>query len=105
MSARMRWILVCVSVISACSAPSFEYSGQVPTRVDVGPRTFDVYIRDDKAQAIRTNKEWGASKDDVFRDARTAIEEASRCSVAKESISGDIALINARITCKRPSTK
>jgi hypothetical protein len=98
-------MLVCVSLFSACSAPSFEYSGQAPSRVDVGRRTFDVYVRNDKAQAIRTNKEWGASKDDVFRDARTAIEEASRCSVDKESISGDIAMINARIICKSPSTK
>jgi hypothetical protein len=105
MGIHVRCVLVCASVLSACSAPSLEYSGQSPTRVDVGHRTFDVYVRNDKAEAIRTSHEWGATKDDVFRDARTAIEEASRCSVDEKSISGDVALINARIACEGPSAK
>jgi hypothetical protein len=105
MGTHLRCVLVCASVLSACSAPSLEYSGQPPTRVDVGHRTFDVYVRNGKAEAIRTNHEWGATKDDVFRDARTAIEEASRCTVDDKSISGDVALISAKIRCEGRSAK
>jgi hypothetical protein len=73
--------------------------GTDPVRVEVNSRAFNVYLKDNAAQAVRTNREWGAHPQDVFDDAVTAIESATDCSVIYESLTGDVAVVEAKLAC------
>jgi hypothetical protein len=86
-------------VVLGCSSPGLEYAGTAPTRVDVNGRVFEVYVKGDRSQAIRVNREWGARQEDVLADARIAIERASGCAVDEDDIRGDVTLVNATLSC------
>jgi hypothetical protein len=91
--------LTALVVLAGCSSPSFEYSEVEPTRARVGERVFDVYATGSTAHAFRMNREWGAEMDSVMADAAIAIEQATKCQVDRESLSGDVAIVHAKITC------
>ena len=81
-----------------CSSPSLEYTGTAPTRIDVNGRVFEVFVKGDRSQAIRVNREFGARQEDVLADARIAIERTSVCAVDEDDIRGDVTLVNASNT-------
>jgi hypothetical protein len=88
------------SVLAACSSPSPEFFSSEPQRAAVGSRVFDVYLNGTAAQAVRINQDWGAKPEDVFSDAISAIERVSACSVKKESVTGDLGVIDAKLACQ-----
>lgn len=91
--------LLIFAILAGCSAPTTAFLGIDPVRVEVSSRTFDVYAKDNAAQAVRINREWGARSEDVFDDAKVAIESATSCSVVSDSINGDVAVVNAKLAC------
>ena len=84
---------------TACSSPSPQYFG-VDSRAQVisGVR-FDVYQRDEKAQAIRLHGRLSSGRAGIRLAAILAIEAATGCTVIRPSVEGDTEVINALLTC------
>lgn len=82
---------------SSCNAPCIAFRGSDVKRITIAQSTFDVRVKDRRAEAIRTNMEWAPRLEAVLPRAVTAIEQASGCKVAR--VHGDAALIKADLAC------
>lgn len=85
--------------LASCSSPSPEYLGSSLGLVEINGRQFNVYARDDRAQLIRMNREWGADAESVVQDAIRAAEQATGCRVKEGSAEGDVAIIEVDLIC------
>ncbi|TCO69963.1 hypothetical protein [Rhodovulum euryhalinum] len=95
-----RPVLVLLALtLAACDSPSPDFGGLPGTRVTVDGSTFAVRRKGNTAQAIRLNREWRAG---VMARGFIAIEQATGCEVRPGTLSGDPAVIYARITCAEP---
>ncbi|MGB8623859.1 MAG: hypothetical protein WCD16_13675 [Paracoccaceae bacterium] len=91
---------VCLLMILAlpvgCASPDLSMR-RVPARqVTVDGSRFSVYVKGDKAEAIRTNFEY---RDGIMARGHRAIELASGCAVVPGSYDGDPARMTAELAC------
>lgn len=96
------WKLAVFSLLHlamACSGPGVQMSGVPGRKITVQGSDFTVYIRGERAQAVRTGFEFPARISDIFPKAAIAIEQISGCSVRASGMSGDAALIRAKLDC------
>ncbi len=94
-----RYGVLVLSLQAACgnSHPAFmSVQAQV---IKVQGSTFEVRVKADEAQAIRTNFEFVPKIGDTFPKAAQAMEIASGCAVVPSSMKGDPALMVAKLNC------
>jgi|TARA_B110000211_G_C13828581_1_gene442498 hypothetical protein len=89
--------LLFASVLVGCNTPSLEFRGVAPVTIAVNGSTFDVRVKDLRAQAIRTNMQYAPRMGPIAGRAKAAIEEVSGCKVSQ--VGGDQALISAVLNC------
>ena len=89
--------LLVASALVGCNTPSLEFRGVAPVTIAVNGSTFDVRVKDLRAQAIRTNMQYAPRMGPIAGRAKAAIEEVSGCKVSQ--VGGDQALISAVLNC------
>ncbi len=88
-----------VILLAGCDSPHPAFMQVEAQRITVDGSTFSVRIREDQAEAIRTNFERLPKIGDIFPKAAKAIEIASGCKVIPNSMKGDPALMVAKLDC------
>lgn len=88
-----------ICLLTSCDSPHPAFMGVEAKVVEVQGSTFSVRVRENYAQAIRTNFEFVPKIGDTFPKAKIAIETASGCRVVPESMKGDPALMTAKLKC------
>ena len=86
-------------ILSGCISTHPAFMSVEPQTVEVQGSTFKIRIKEDTAQAIRTNFEYVPKIGEIFPKAAQAIEIASGCSVVPNSMKGDPALMTAKLKC------
>lgn len=94
----MRYLVLCLFILG-CNTPTPQFSNVPVQRLQVGKSTFDVRIKGDHAQAIRLNSEWAPNWRHTAARFYTAFRRASGCDVAPDTMTGDQALMEARLNC------
>lgn len=94
-------VLASCCLMTACDSPHpmSDFAAVKPTEIEVDGRRFSVRVAGTRATAVRWNFEWGAKAADVLPSAGLAIERVSGCRVVPGSLTGDVALIEARLDC------
>ena len=96
----MRCLLcVLLLVLSACTAPSVGAMGGSKGFAKVGEFSFDVRFRGSHAEAYRSNIVFKPKARDVFAAGATAIEKVTDCHVVRNTVRGDVVVIQADILC------
>ncbi|WP_226782085.1 YgdI/YgdR family lipoprotein [Oceaniglobus trochenteri] len=90
---------VCALALAGCDSPSIAFQGVPAQSVTVGPSTFSVRVRGDRAEAMRVSRERWPAKPDILARGEEAIRRASGCGIAKNGLSGDQAIVRARLDC------
>lgn len=90
------WIL---TLLAACTSPHPAFMGVEMQVIEVQGSTFQVRIKGEVAEAIRTNFEFVPKIGDTFPKAQQAMEIASGCKVVPNSMKGDPALMRAKLKC------
>lgn len=90
---------VLVGFVAACSSPHPHFMGVQMQVIEVRGSTFQIRIKGEFAEAIRTNFEYVPKIGDIFPKATEAMEIASGCTVVPDSINGDPALMVAKLKC------
>lgn len=93
----MRYVFVFAVLLMGCDTPSPAFKGAEVQRITVGQSTFDIRLRDNRAEAIRVNSEWAPRLAAVEPRARAAIEKVSGCEVKR--LRGDQAMMVADLKC------
>ncbi|MGC9419584.1 MAG: hypothetical protein ACP5EN_11510 [Rhodovulum sp.] len=88
--------ILLVLALTACDSPGPGFGALPGTRVTVDGSTFAVRRNGNTAQAIRLNMERRAG---VMARGFVAIEQATGCQVRPGTLSGDPAVIYAKLTC------
>lgn len=102
----MRLILAFAAAVllTACNAPSSDFRGVQPTRVTVQGSTFDVRLRNGRAEAIRVNMQYAPRFEQMQARAGAAMAMVSGCEAV--DVTGDQAQAFARLDCgKGPPPK
>ena len=94
----MRCLYLVVLLLTACNTAGPGFRGVPATRITVEGSTFDVRIKDNRAEAIRVNAQYALRVGPIGARAQIAIEGASGCAVRK--MGGDQAQIVAELSCK-----
>ncbi len=98
--ARLVWFGFVISlVLASCDSPHPAFMGVESQTIEVQGSTFQIRIRKDSAEAIRTNFERVPKIGNTFPKAARAMEIASGCKVVPASMKGDPALMTARLDC------
>lgn len=98
----MKRCLILICVLAGCNTPTAEFYGAETKTVQVDGSTYKVFVKDGRAQAIRTNSELNYRKGAEARVTR-AIEQASGCKVSGD-LTGDPVLASASLSCRgRPA--
>lgn len=84
-------------VLAACNTPSPGFRGIEAQRVTVEGSVFDVRVAGAEAEAIRVNSQYAPRMGPIGGRAAVAIEQVSGCAVS--GVSGDQAMIRARLSC------
>lgn len=84
-------------LLTACNTPSLGFYGVKPSVITVDGSTFDVRIKDLRAEAIRTNSQYAPRLGPIGERAAAAIAKVSGCKVSRYS--GDQAVIVASLNC------
>lgn len=84
-------------LMAACNTASPEFRGVPATRVVVDGSTFDVRVRDNRAEALRVNAEYAPRFGPIRERARTAMAQVSGCEVRK--VTGDQAMAFGSLKC------
>lgn len=90
-------------MLASCSSSHPAFMGVEATVVEVQGSTFQIRIKEELAEAIRTNFEYVPKIGDTFPKAKIAIEMVSGCTVVPDSMRGDPALMVARLKCNYDS--
>lgn len=93
------FLTVFLVLFSGCSTPSVRVMGGAKGTADVGPYTFVVRYKGTRAEAYRTNKMLRPKAREVFAAGAAAIEQVSGCHAVRNSVRGDVAIIEADILC------
>lgn len=93
----MRYVFVFCVFLMGCDTPSPGFIGIEAQRITVGESTFDVRVKDNRAEALRLNSEWAPRLAAVEPRARAAIEKVSGCKVVR--VRGDQAMMVADLQC------
>lgn len=88
-------ILLALALLG-CDSPGPDFGGLPGTRVTVDGSTFAVRRKGNTAQAIRLNMERRAG---VMARGFLAIELATGCEVRPGTLTGDPAVIYAKLSC------
>ena len=96
---RFSILLFVVAILTSCSSPKSTFREVDPIQVEVDGAVFYVYHSGVEVTAIRTNFEVLPDLLDTTARALVAIELATGCNVVIGSVSGDQALIEARVDC------
>lgn len=94
-----RYGYLVLALLAACNSPHPAFNAVQSKMVEVEGSTFQVRIKDELAEAIRTNFEYVPKIGDIFPKATKAIEIASGCTVVPGSMRGDPALMVAKLDC------
>jgi len=89
-----------ILVFAACNGPSLDMRGGTASQVDLDGHSFNVFIRDGRAEAVRTNFVKRRDLGQVYVSAARAMEAASDCRVIDKSMRGDPAQMWARLDCR-----
>ncbi len=89
--------LLLLTALTACNTPSPAFRGLPPTRVTVDGSTFDVRVREDRAEAIRINPEYAPRFGPIRTRAAAAMAQVSGCDV--KAVGGDQALAVGILDC------
>lgn len=92
-------ILPVAFLLVACATPSPRFLGTQPVHTTGAGHEFAVYRNGSHVQALRTDRAWGVRQRDVFLGATAAIEAATGCSLRPNSMTGDAAIVEARVDC------
>ena len=95
----MRGFVLVAKLLSACASPSPQYLTAPRQTISVQGWDMDVFRRGDRAQIIRTNTAWGASKQDMQIRGIIAVEEITGCRVDRRSPTGDAVILNVKLIC------
>ena len=95
---RLSFLLLALLVLTACNTPGPHFRGLPATTVTVEGSTFDVRVRDDKAEAIRTNMEYAPRFGPIRKRAAIAMAQVSGCRV--KEVRGDQAQALGLLDCK-----
>ncbi|APE42241.1 hypothetical protein BOO69_01540 [Sulfitobacter alexandrii] len=95
----MRYVIALFAVLAlcACNTPAPEFGGLAPTRVSVEGSTFDVRLRDGRAEAIRVNTQYAPRFGPIQARAGKAMAMVSGCRVVE--VTGDQAQAFGRLDC------
>lgn len=98
-----RLIAFTLFALTACNTPGPHFRGLPATRVTVDGSVFDVRVRGDLAEALRTNAQYAPRFGPIRARAAFAMEQVSGCTV--KEVRGDQALATGLLVCKnRPPT-
>lgn len=86
-----------LTILVACNTPSLGFRGIEPSVITVDGSTFEIRIKDRRAEAIRTNMQYAPRLGPIGTRAAAAIVKASGCKVARYA--GDQAVITASLNC------
>ncbi|MDF1726725.1 MAG: hypothetical protein P1U53_03145 [Sulfitobacter sp.] len=86
-------------LLAACNTPGPHFRGLPATTVTVQGSTFDVRVRDELAEAIRTNSEYAPRFGPIRDRARIAMAQVSGCRV--KEVRGDQAQAIGILDCKK----
>ena len=92
-------IILSVGILASCSNSHPQFLSVQKQVIEVDGSRFDVRIKSDIAEAIRTNFEYVPKVGEIFPKAAKAMEMASGCQVVPNSMKGDPALMVARLKC------
>lgn len=95
----LRYKLGVLVFLAACSSSPVGFMSVQKQVIKVEGSTFEIRIKGDKAEAIRTNFEFVPKIGDIFPKASKAMEIASGCTVVPNSMKGDPALMVAKLNC------
>lgn len=90
-------ILPLMLLLAACNTPSQAFRDAPASTVTIDGSTFDVRIKDRRAEALRINVQYAPRMGPIGGRAAMAIEQVSGCRV--HDISGDQAVVHARLDC------
>ncbi|WP_157937655.1 hypothetical protein [Oceaniglobus roseus] len=88
-----------LALLAGCDSPSVAFSGVPAQRITVGPSTFSVRVRGERAESLRVSREFRPSESAVLARAAQAIEQASGCAIARGGLEGDQAIQRAKLDC------
>ncbi len=86
-------------LLAACNTPGPHFRNVPATRITVEGSSFDVRVRDDVGEAIRTNSQYAPRFGPIASRAKVAIELASGCLALR--VRGDQAQILAELDCAK----
>ena len=93
-------IFIVLFGLMACSSPGKQFSGAEPVRVTVEESIFDIYTVGNDVKVVRLSIEALPKRAVIGARAIVAIEQATGCNFVAGSLTGDQALMQARITCR-----
>lgn len=91
------FLLCAVLWLGACNAPDPRFRGASATRITVQGSTFDVRVRDNRAEAIRVNMQYAPRFGPIQARAGAAMAAVSGCRVV--DVTGDQAQAFGRLDC------
>lgn len=83
--------------LAGCDSPSLAFASAPAARVAVEGSEFTVSWRGERAEAIRTSREFRPSRSGTEAKARRAIRIATGCRV--KVIEGDVSIQLAKLDC------
>lgn len=90
-------VLALLLLLAACNTAGPQFRGLPATTVTVDGSTFDVRVRDNRAEAIRTNVEYAPRFGPIRERAGKAMAMVSGCKVV--DVGGDQAMAVGRLNC------
>ncbi|KAJ56951.1 hypothetical protein ACMU_00225 [Actibacterium mucosum KCTC 23349] len=90
-------ILGVTLAVTACASPQLQ--GSVSRNVDVENSSFRVFFNRHKAEATRTNLEFGPNSNGIMQRGYRAIQLATGCEIVPGTFDGDPALMRAELFC------
>ena len=95
----MRYTVSLLCLLAACSSPDPGFTEAERIEVVVEGTRFHVFSQGTRVEIIRTSGEPFRALKHVPRKAEVAIARATGCVVVKGSLTGDVALMRARLDC------
>ncbi|MHC0051896.1 hypothetical protein [Actibacterium sp. D379-3] len=93
------WLVVGLWLMAGCDSPAVTMHGVPARQVSVDNSRFSVYVQGNRAEAIRTNVEYGRGARGIMARSYRAIELASGCQIVPGTFDGDPARMTANIAC------
>lgn len=100
---RMRFLIICLLFLSACNTAGPHFRGLPATQVSIDGSTFDVRVRGEMAEAIRTNTQYAPRFGPIRDRAGQAMAQVSGCEVRE--VRGDQAQAIGILKCGNAGPK